>query len=173
MDEKWAKIKGFDDYQISTKGRVWSSKTNRILCQNLKSKTCPYLAVCLLSNGKQKTYPVHRLVAETFLTREQGKCQVNHIDGDKTNNDITNLEWVTRSENDRHAFRIGLRKTESSRINKAIQSRQRRVKNVNTGKVYDSIVACAKDIGGQHSGVSKCLSGERETYYGFKFEYVN
>ena len=170
--EKWKPIAEFSGYFISNKGRVWSEKTKNFLAQNPKSKTCPYLSVCLISEGKQKTYPVHRLVAESFLDgREKGK-EVNHIDGNKRNNDFTNLEWVTKSENSIHAFNHGLRKSVSTQIVAAINSRKRKVLNIDTGKEYESIVECAKDIGGQHSGVSKCLSGERESYYGYRFRYL-
>lgn len=68
-----------------------------------------YLVVNLYEGGKYKTKKIHRLVAETFIPNPQKKPEVNHIDGDKTNNWYWNLEWVTTKENHLHAYKIGLR----------------------------------------------------------------
>lgn len=70
-----------------------------------------YYYINLWKDGKYHTYTVHRLVALTFIPNPENKECVNHIDGNKLNNCIDNLEWCTRSENDLHAFRLGLRKT--------------------------------------------------------------
>lgn len=67
-----------------------------------------YLSVNLSIKGKQKRFNIHRLVATLFLENAGNKPCVNHIDGDKTNNSCTNLEWVTYSENAKHAFSLGL-----------------------------------------------------------------
>ncbi len=64
--------------------------------------------VNLWADGKRKAKLVHRLVAETFIPNPESKPDVNHIDGDSTNNHVSNLEWVTKSENMRHAFDAGL-----------------------------------------------------------------
>lgn len=69
-----------------------------------------YLRVEVWSNGLGRKFLIHRLLAEAFIPNPDGKPQVNHIDGDKTNNAISNLEWVTQSENQLHAYRTGLQK---------------------------------------------------------------
>lgn len=69
-----------------------------------------YYTVSLYKDGKAKTFPIHRLVAESFLLPIEGKNCVNHRDGDKENNNVTNLEWCDYSDNIRHAYRTGLRK---------------------------------------------------------------
>jgi hypothetical protein len=96
------------DYGIGNDGRVWSFISHRWL--NNKSKTTRgYPQVRLrLSPGKHNTFLTHRLVAEAWLGRPVNGQEVNHIDGDKTNNHVSNLEWITNAENMRHAAENGL-----------------------------------------------------------------
>jgi hypothetical protein len=115
MIEEWKTIKGFEDYQISNFGRVKSFKkyhyTNeRILKPSRDKSGNGYLFVNLCKNGKRKIYCVHRLVLCNFkLMDNYLDFEVNHIDGNKLNNCIYNLEWCTKSENEFHAYRIGLK----------------------------------------------------------------
>lgn len=69
-----------------------------------------YMYVNLSKNGKYKSVTVHRLVAKAFLEKKPDKNQVNHIDGNKANNNVSNLEWTDRYENMQHAFKTGLNK---------------------------------------------------------------
>lgn len=170
-NETWKPIKEDARYFVSDQGNVYSTITNKMLSQKVRSNTCPYYYVSFRKNGKLKHKNVHRLVAEAFVENPHKKPCVNHIDGNKLNNRAENLEWVTDAENQQHAFSMGLSKTPSNRIEKAIASRQRRVKNITTGEIFESIVESAKAIGGQHSGVSKCLNGTRKHYKGCQFAY--
>lgn len=91
-------IPGFPDYEVSTWGRVFSKKTGRFLKQEEHYKG--YLRVDLFDvHGERKHFKVHRLVAEAFIPNPLGKDQINHKDGNNTNNSVTNLEWVTCQEN--------------------------------------------------------------------------
>ena len=99
----WEDIKGYEGiYNINTKGDVKSVRNNKILKQF--TTKCGYKSVELNLNGKAKKFLIHRLVAETFITNSNNKPHVNHKDGNKSNNDVSNLEWVTRSENMHHAY---------------------------------------------------------------------
>ncbi len=93
-------------YQVSPDGRVFSLVTNKWL--KPRNAGAGYQTVMLYKNKRGKNFYIHRLVAEAFLDVVDGKDFVNHIDGDKTNNSVDNLEWVTRSENMLHANAIGL-----------------------------------------------------------------
>lgn len=94
---------GFDDYCVTDDGSIYSLKSKKFL--NLQYNDNGYVVVTLRKDGKTKTLRVHRLVAMMYLkdTFFEG-AHVNHIDGDKTNNNVQNLEWVTRQENMRHAY---------------------------------------------------------------------
>ena len=99
MKEIWADISGYDGkYQVSTWGRVRSAKG--ILKPYRTEKG--YLKVGLLKDGVNRKHRVNRLVAETFLPNWSGMPEVNHIDGNKENNSVTNLEWVSGPVNREH-----------------------------------------------------------------------
>jgi len=125
----WKPVEQYEGlYEVSSNGEIRSVdrhiKTNirhvqsrmqagRIISQS-KKKT-GYMTVDLCKDGKVKTTLVHRIVANAFIPAEQGRRYVNHKDGNKTNNDVSNLEWVTSSENRLHAFQMGLANTSQSK----------------------------------------------------------
>lgn len=96
-------------YTVTETGMVWSSKTKRWLKPRMH--TGGYLRVNLYTGESPKNpkdFYIHRLVGEAFLQKEEGQDEVNHIDGNKTNNNVSNLEWVTDKQNKRHAIETGL-----------------------------------------------------------------
>lgn len=104
-------IKGYEGhYKINEKGEVFSFKNNRI--RKLKPRTTHdgYVWYNLCLNGKHKTCRANRMVAEAFVPNPENKPTVNHIDGNKTNNNVENLEWATREEQMEHAYKSGLKK---------------------------------------------------------------
>ena len=102
------KIKNWELYTIDEFGKVKNTKTNKYLKGAINSKG--YLRVELHLNKKIKKFFVHRLVAEYFVENPLNKEQVNHIDGNKLNNNMNNLEWVTNQENRNHAIKNNLTK---------------------------------------------------------------
>lgn len=116
QEELWKDIKGHEGtYQVSSEGRVRSldrvikgrSMPGKLL--KLQESNNGYLRAFLcVGNRKNKPFSVHRLVAKSFIDNSFNKPVVNHIDGDKQNNSISNLEWSTLSENTKHSFNIGL-----------------------------------------------------------------
>lgn len=116
MTEQWVDIAGYEGfYQVSSLGRVktverYEAERNRIIRERIRVPVAVhgYLYCELWKNGKHKRYAIHRLVATAFIPNPDGRPQVNHLDGDKTNNSVTNLEWCTASENERHAYETEL-----------------------------------------------------------------
>ena len=105
--ESWSKIKDLEytKYLISTYGNIKNTETGYILEKNYKSG---YPTVLITHEGISKTYKVHRLVGKTFLPNYDDKLVINHIDGDKANSKLSNLECISQSENMRHAYNTGL-----------------------------------------------------------------
>jgi hypothetical protein len=112
MDKEiWLPMKGYEGrYEVSSLGRVYSSRG----CMMKVNKTkLGYMKMNLSEGGFIRSTRLHRAVAMTFLGNPEGKKEVNHIDGDKSNNRVDNLEWCTSSENKFHAVRTGLLPTKS------------------------------------------------------------
>ena len=105
----WVKMLDVHGYEASDLGEIRNIKTGRVLVQFIGKDG--YLRTQIAG----KTRLVHRLIAKTFVPKPEGKDFVNHIDGDKQNNEVRNLEWVTRSENIKHAYSIGLKSSNGSR----------------------------------------------------------
>ena len=137
MEIEWKDILGYEGkYQVSTKGEVYSEISGKILKQFYRGSRPDnkYLVINLCENNKQKTVSVHRLVAQAFIPNPNNLPCVNHIDGNKDNNCVENLEWCTYSENNYHAFRTGLKKIPSGARNK------------NSKLTYDEVVEIKKSL---------------------------
>lgn len=106
LEEEWRTIRDYPDYIVSTHGRVYNTRRNRIL--TLSRATGGYLSAALLNGHQYKNHMVHRLVAFEFVDGYFDGAFVNHLDGDKQNNHYENLEWVTHADNMRHAAMTGL-----------------------------------------------------------------
>lgn len=158
--ERWLPIKNYDNYEVSDSGLIRNSKTGRILKTNPNSNG--YLTASLYKNHKPASKKIHRLVADTFYDGDNEGLDVNHIDGNKLNNTLSNLEFCTRKENVQHAFQTGLKKP----------SRQIPIRVVETGEVYDSIRECGRAIGCDQSIICQCLSGRQKSCNGYHFEKV-
>ncbi len=112
-NERWKDIKDYEGlYQISDYGRVKSFKRKGNTCTHIKKVRMNkqgYLYTNLHKNNKTKSFKIHRLVCEHYITKQENKIWVNHKDGNKLNNCVDNLEWCTPSENATHAFKNNLR----------------------------------------------------------------
>lgn len=177
--EEWRDIKGYEGvYQVSNLGnvksldRVMHTKNNGI--RKVKGKvlkphveTLGYLSVALAMNGTRVFARIHRLVAEAFISNEQKKSEVNHKDGNKSNNTVSNLEYATHSENMQHAVRSGLKK------------RAYPVEMIDrtTGEVlrtFQSIHSASQYLGkSSMNNIWSCATGKTKHAYGYKWRLVN
>ena len=160
-------------YKITSDGRVYSEYLGDFI-KPFYSKG-GYVRVKLNYGDRSKKYMVHRLVAMAFIPNPDNKPEVNHIDGDKHNNNAENLEWVTRSENIRHAFSTGLMKPSRSMLGRKNPNAGRHgkpIRIIETGEEFNSITECEKAINGNNRHICDCLAGRQKTHKGYHFEYI-
>ena len=154
-------------------GKVRNTKTGRILKQAKNSKD-RYFVVVLSKDGKQKQFYVHRIVAEAFIPKIENKPYVNHKDENKHNNSADNLEWCTHQENITHGT-CQQRKSEKLKDKKPVN--RKKVRCIETGQVFDSIVEAATWLGLSYKGavgnIGACCKGTWKTAYGYSWEYVD
>lgn len=172
--EIWKDIKDFEGlYQVSNHGRVRS--LDRIVKRSkggdmkMKGKiksahvnTNGYPSTTLYKGDFVKRKLVHSLVAAAFIGKRPSKHDVNHIDGDKTNNHVSNLEYCTRSENMIHAFATGLCKNTRKQQRRGVNSVKNMILNFETGVFYDSVVEAAKAHNIYLGSLEKQLGGHRK-----------
>ncbi len=181
--EKWKEIKGFENlYLISNMGNVKSlgnglstnpkNKVERIM--KINSHSSGYQKVKLLKDGKPYHMLVHRLVAANWISNPMNKKEVNHKDGNKSNNCVDNLEWATSSENKMHAVQMGLIIQKRSSENKQSKKVAQLDLNGELIKVFDCINDIKRELGFNSFGIIKCCKKEKKynTAYKFKWQYV-
>lgn len=165
MEEKWRDIAGYEGlYQISNLGRVKSlnyARQHKSSIKSLQVKSNGYVKVDLKHNGKLSSMNVHRLVAKAFIPNPGNKSDVNHIDGNKENNRLDNLEWATRSENMYHCKKV---------LGKNAGRAPIPVVCVETGIEYPDMYAAAKAVKGRPAGIKAAVDGVYHTSAGYHWK---
>ena len=168
----WIKVKENPNYEVSDDGNI--RRNGHILAKNLDKKS-GYYKINLYDNGKKITRRINRLVAEAYISNPNNLPEVNHIDGDKANNNVSNLEWVTKSENMQHAFKNGLARPSYGMLGKKNPNAGRKgkpFKIVETNEVFNTLAECEKRIKGNNRHINDCLKGRQKTHRGYHFEYI-
>ena len=190
MEEIWRDIKGYEGYyQVSNLGKVRSLDryivnkkgerkhfTEKYLAQVSRRD---YLGVTLSKNNKSKMFSTHILVAETFIPNPENKPEINHIDGNKQNNKVDNLEWCTRSENELHAYKNGLanpsdrQKQAAKKYAKENYSKKVVQYSLNGEfiKEWNSMHDVWRELGIRPSYICRCCKGLRRQTCGYIWKY--
>ena len=183
MKEIWKDIVDYEGYyQVSNLGKVKSLKRFRIGNGNsmtivpekyLKHKVdrYGYTVFGLTKNAKTKMFTCHRLVAKSFLQNTNNYEQVNHINGIKSDNSVSNLEWCDHKHNMREAFRIGLCKSKKSKDN-ILSKRVAKIKDGEIVSVYDSITDACNHNNVVKTAITNCLRGRSKTSCGYGWTYL-
>ena len=153
-------IAEFPNYLVTPDGRVFTvNGKEKQPSQNYKG----YLIVNLCSNGKSHLRRVHRLVAVTFIPNPDNKPDVNHKDGNKQNNRVDNLEWVTNSENHWHASREGLLHTTPVDM---LDLQGNLIRSFNSLKSAETFVGAKCPNG---TAICQCIREPHRTAYGYRW----
>ena len=158
-------------YFVNKNGEIKSEYSNKILSPSY-NKARGYYYVYLRLNGKTYTKALHRVIAETLISNPNNFTEVNHIDGNKKNNKVENLEWCSKSYNIKHAYEHGLTKASVEQIKRPVF--QYSLDNEYINK-FETLKEAAESLGKKNGGpnIGKVCSGKRETAYGYKWKYVD
>jgi hypothetical protein len=167
MIEEWRQVSTCPKYSVSNYGRVRNAISGKILTPCKRSNTSEYLCVNISYGcGNVKKESIHRLVAKEFVPNTDGKEEVNHIDGDKTNNSASNLEWCNMSENQIHAFENGLQ----THIG---EHDVRSVVCLNDNITFQTIRQASQYYGIKHSAIyACCVRKSNRSRYGKIFRFT-
>lgn len=185
--EAWKDVIGYEGkYQVSSIGRIKSvgrkskcrlrhtvTVNERIMKLTTAKKRGFYKLVTLTSSSVQVRHRVHRLVAMAFIPNPDNKPEVNHIDGDPSNNKVSNLEWVTKRENLIHSFRTLNRSTSKPTGLKSTSSKYIIYKYTLDGKVIDAFFStglAAISVGGTRDRIWLAMMNDR-VFRGFRWKY--
>jgi hypothetical protein len=173
--EEWREIQDFPYYRVSNLGNIKNIVTNKVLKNNNK---CGYLNISLNSNIKKKScFKVHRLVALAFIPNPENKSDVNHKDKNKANNNLENLEWMTRKENNIHRF-IGVKITTNKnkpvlKIDKITNEVLEKYNSIELAGIWLFENNYTETAHNGRNAVGNCLTGMSKLAYGFKWEFEN
>lgn len=162
LEELFVDIPGYSNYRINMKGEVYSIISDKVLSPYINGG---YYCVDLYP-GKVTKKNIHRLLAENFIPNPENKVHVNHIDGNKLNNALNNLEWNTAKENTQHSFKNGLQIVPKGKDNPMYgrvggnHNNAIPVQCIKTGKLYPSPLEASQETGLSKESIKRHCRGE-------------
>ncbi len=160
--EVWGIINDYTDYEVSTKGNIRNIKTLNVLKSSLRNG---YPSVSLSKYGKSKTVNIHRIVASVFIG--ENNLIINHKDGNKTNNTLENLEYVSYKDNTKHALERKLQKVHTNKVGQYTLKGQELIKE------YCSIIEASKETGISDKHIGSVCRGNRKRTGGYVWKYID
>lgn len=157
-EEVWIEVEGFPHYEVSNFGSVYNARMRRELY--LRQTPKGYMVVTLHDNGRRKDCLVHRLVAQAFLEDFREGLQIAHVDGDLSNNHVSNLRVRGGRKDIVHQY-------------EATSRGGGRVRIVETGQVFLNAYSAARYLKTDASSIYRCLRKDRARHLGYRFEYFN
>lgn len=166
--EQWKKITEATNYEVSNLGRIRNTKSGQILNPGVAGNGYKQVSLKMIQSNKFEKRYVHRLVATYWIDNPDNKKEVNHINLDRADNRVENLEWITSSENQKHKYQNGNYKTSNRKV---VQMDL----NENEIAIFDSVIAAANALGVDRQGIDKVCKGTygRKTAAGYKWKYLD
>lgn len=194
---EWRPVVGLEDYaDVSNDGQIrtheryfinrWGQKvTVQSVVLKQRVNKCGYMFCNFKKDGKTCTVRVHRAVAMAFVPNPDHKPQVDHIDGDKTNNNVSNLRWCTAKENIEYAIELGLRdeaiedfknRRKTIEFAEAVKKGKSKItycynENRDLVKIYESVGDAAKEFGCNYNTIGRVCSGKKDCFHGYIFTH--
>lgn len=169
-------IKDFPGYYITDTGEVYSRKIHKNISGRIRKliswqEKNGYRYISLHTNGVHYNRLIHRLVAQAFIPNPEYKPEVNHLDGNKSNNRVENLEWATRAENERHKCRV-LKTWRGPPSRRPWQWKAvLQIKDGTVIKRFESVLDAARTLGTDKTNIATCCRGKQKTAAGYEWKY--
>ena len=171
--EHWKAIAGYEGlYEVSDQGRVKSLKFGKEKILKPRETHGGYLKVALCKDGKVEQSKIHRLVAKAFIPNPNNLGTVNHKDEVKTNNTVSNLEWMSIKDNNNYGTRN--KRLSETQINDKNKSKEVQMFDKSTGELLDtfpSLMEAGRVTGINQGNISKCCLGKRKSSGGYVWKY--
>lgn len=161
---EWRDVVEYSNYEVNYYGQIRHKTRKQIL--KPRRNNGGYLYVNFKINGKNTNFAVHRIVANAFIPNPNGYTEVNHKDYDRTNNCVDNLEWVSSSQNSKHAY---LKKENRASRGKQVEQYSKTGEYIRT---YETVSDAAQAMGCCVAAISNCCLGRTKTSQGFRWSFA-
>lgn len=168
MEEKWVKITEATNYEVSNLGRVRNLATNRVFNPAPGGNGYKQVSLKIIATNRNERRYVHRLVAQYFIPNPENKKEVNHINGDRSDNRAENLEWVTTSENQKKKY---ITNPDTITCNKKVAQLDKNTLAIIAE--FPSVAAACRELGHKRGRLDLALKGKAELAFGFRWKYID